>query len=85
MEKIVKAAEGAKKDGYEFIHSVVKSEGGKPLYNVLSVDIIIKLGKWLPAKLQQIPDTENQWGVKVWDKLPPKSISKPDALRRYGK
>ncbi len=82
-DKIVKAAEGAKRDGYDFMTAVIKSDNGKPLYHVVSIDIIIRLGKWMPSKLQKIPDKKDQWGVKVWDKIPPKSISKAEALRKY--
>ena len=86
MNKLVKAAEGAKKDGYEFMSVVVKKEygTGKALYHVANIDVILQFGKWVPAKIEKIPESKD-WGVKVYYELPPKTISKADALRRYGK
>lgn len=83
-KKLIKAAKGAKKDGYEFMSVVVKQENKQRLYHISSIDVILQFGEWVPAKIQQIPDSTD-WGVKVYKELPPKTISKADALRRYGK
>ena len=78
MSKIIKAAEGAKKDGYEFLSVVIK----KGQYHICSIDVILQFGKWVPAKIEKVPDSED-WGVRVYKEIPPKTISKADALRKY--
>lgn len=80
-KKLVKAAEKAKENGYEFIHTVVKYEGGKPLYHIVNIDVILQLGKWLPAESKFLED--GSFGTKVWTNLPEKSISKANALTLY--
>lgn len=84
-KKLIKAAEAAKAAGYEVAYSLVKIENGKRLYHLVSIDVIIKFGRWLPAKVQLIPDSNGASGVKVYAELPPKSISKSDAIRRFGR
>jgi len=83
-KKLIKAAKEAKKNGYEFMSVVVKREYGtsKPLYHIVSIDVILRFGKWVPAKIQQLPESTD-WGVKVHYELPPKTISKAEALRKY--
>ena len=94
MNKIlVRAAEGAKKDGYEFMSTVVKKEQGELLYHLVSIDVILQFGYWPPAKIEILPPLEvagqggmieiPQHGVKVYKKLPEKTISKSVALRKY--
>ena len=92
-KKLIQAAEGAKRDGYDFLSTIVKYENGRPLYHVVSIDVILKFKEWPPAKIEimeplkvvaegkevEIP----QHGVKVFRKLPEKTISKTEALRRY--
>lgn len=80
-KKLIKAAETAKERGYEFIHTVVKYEGGKPLYHVVNIDVILQLGKWLPAESKFLENGD--FGTKVWADLPEKSISKVNALSIY--
>ena len=80
-----KTAEKAKAAGFDFIYSVIKSENGRRLYHLVSCDVIIKFGKWIPASIQLIPDGNGASGVKVYAELPPKSIRKSDAIRRFGK
>lgn len=80
-KKLIKAAEKAKEHGYEFIHSVVKYEGGKPLYHVVNIDVILRFGKWLPAESKFLENGD--FATKVWKDLPEKSISKVNALSLY--
>jgi hypothetical protein len=82
-EDAAKIAERAKADGYEVIYSIIKTENFKPLYHLMSVDIVIRFGKWIPAKVQNIPDSDGLYGVKVYKALPEKSISKLEAIRKY--
>jgi len=86
--KIVTAAEGAKKDGYDFITSVVKNENGKPLYNIVRIDDIIRFRAWNPASIIILPPVDGQpprQGVRVWEHKPENSIDRVDALRKYCK
>ena len=93
-EKLIKAAEEAKKDGYEVMFSIVKYENKKPLYHLVNIDVLLKFGKWPAAKIEILPVRKiytvkgeetviYQHGVKVWKDLPEKSINKSEALRKY--
>lgn len=74
--KIVKAAKEAKKQGYEFISSVVKSHFNTVYYNVNSVEDIISEGKWIPA-----PRNES-YGYRIGtSSVPENTISRVNAFR----
>ena len=80
-KKLIKAAEEARKDGYEYMHSLIIIEKGKPLYHVVNIDLLIRFGRWLPASIKIMEDGNP--GVRVTDKLPEKSISRANALSKY--
>jgi len=80
-KQLVRAAEGAKAAGYEFMTAIVKKQDEKLLYNVVSIDHILKFGEWSPAESKILEGGLH--AVKVWDKVPEKSISKSEALRKY--
>ena len=86
--KLVKAAEGAKKDGYEFMSVIVKYESKKPLYHLVAIDVILKFEEWPPARAKLItPEdgTKPFMGIKLWTKSPEKTIAKSEAIRKYCK
>ena len=84
-DKIVKAAEGAKKAGFNFIYSLIMETKGKRVYRVVHVDDIILQGNWLPATPHLIKNEngKEQPVVHGTDVLPPKSISRSEALRKF--
>lgn len=86
-DKLVKAAEGAKAAGYEFLSALIMVKEGKRLYNVVHVDDIIRIGHWLPASIRLVKnETGKEQPVFVaTDTLPEKHIDKSEALRRFGK
>ena len=93
-KKLIKATEGAKKAGYEFMSTVIKKEKDETLYHLVSIDVILQFQKWPTAKIE-ILETRKvtlangrelefpQHGVRVYKKLPEKTISKAEALRKY--
>ena len=85
--RLVKAAEGAKAAGYEFLSALIMVKEGKRLYNVVHVDDIIRIGHWLPASIRIIKNAEGKEQPVFFatDTLPEKHIDKSEAVRRFGK
>lgn len=84
-KKLIKAAEAAKKAGYEVVYSLVKIEKGVRLYHLVILETVIKFRRWFPASVQIIPDSNGSSGVKVYKEIPEKSISMTEMLRRFGR
>lgn len=84
-DKIVKAAEGAKKAGFNFLYSLVMKAGEKHVYRVVHVDDIILQGRWLPATPHLVKNANGNEHlvVSATDVLPPHSISRSEALRKF--
>lgn len=84
-DKIVKAAKGAKKDGYEFIYSLIMKQNKQRVYHTVHVDEIILYRKWRPASVMFIKDKNGKETpvVNGTASLPKKAISKAEALRKY--
>ena len=85
--RLVKAAEGAKAAGYEFLSALIMVKEGKRLYNVVHVDDVIRIGHWLPATVRLVKDAESKEQLIFFatDILPEKHIDKSEALRRFRK
>ena len=85
--KLVKAAEGAKKAGYNYLSAMIMSKSGKRFYNVVHVDDIIRIGAWIPSSIKVVKNEigKEQAIFQTTDILPEKSINKAEALRRFGK
>lgn len=78
MSKIVRAAEQAKRDGYDYIASVVKQVYSTTYYNVVHVDRIINGGGWPAAPIKSFG-----WHGRIGQSdLPAKTILRTAALRR---
>lgn len=45
----------AKEQGYIYMASVVKSIFNTTYYHIVSIDDVIKAGKWIPADVVQFP------------------------------
>ena len=85
--KLVKAAEGAKKAGYNYLASIIMVKDGKRLYNIIHVDDLIRIGKWIPASIRIVKNDQGkeQAVFQATDTLPERTINKAEALRRFGK
>ena len=76
--KILSAAIMAKENGYKFMASVVKSHFTTTYYHVVSIDAIIKTGKWIPANFGQ---TESGAHCRLGQsQLPDKTILRTTAI-----
>lgn len=79
--KIIKAAEAAKKDGYEFLTSVVKSHFATTYHHVVRINDVLAAGKWIPAGgVQFASGARGAFGVSS---VPAKSINKTSAILKY--
>jgi hypothetical protein len=77
-KKIITAAKAAKKDGYEYITSVVGSKYHTTYHHVNTIDAVIKNG-WDPA-----PRHYHGWRMGITTaQLPEKCINKTDAIAKY--
>ena len=85
--KLVKTAEEAKKAGYNYLTSIIMVKDGKRLYNIVHVDDLIRIGKWLPASIRIVKNDQGkeQAVFQATDTLPERAINKAEALRRFGK
>lgn len=82
INKLARAALAAKRDGYEYMTSVVK-QYKTTTYNVVHIDAVINTGKWIPP-----PFSTYAWDGKVCittRRLPKRSINKSDTIRIYFK
>ena len=86
-KKLVTAAIKAKVDGFEFIYSLVMIKDGRRLYNVNSINDILFRGNWQASTPKVVKDDKGITAtvINVTDRLPPKSISRTEVLRKYGK
>lgn len=81
--KIVQAAIKAREDGYKYMASVVKSVYSTTYYHVVPIDEIIAAGRWIKATVIQHP---RGWHGRVGiPYLPPDTIRKDEAIRKYCK
>jgi hypothetical protein len=78
MKKIIMAAKKAKKDGYKYMTSVVRSKYTTTYHHVNDIDDVIENG-WAPA-----PRHLHGWRMGVTTaQLPEKCINKSDAIAKY--
>ena len=81
MKKITRAAIEAKKDGYKYMTSVVKSYKNTTYHHVVDIDRVINNDGWIPA-----PFNNCGWSGRIGiatNKLPEGCINKSDAIREY--
>lgn len=83
-QKLYQAALKAKKDGYEYFTSIVKSHKATTYHHYVSIDRIIDNGgKWIPANFNSY-----RWRGRVGvttKQLPENCINKSIAIRKYCK
>lgn len=82
QSKIIKAAIAAKKDGFVYMSSVVKSHFSTIYHNVNLIDDVILNGKWIAC----VKGSYNGWHGPIGiSKLPEKCINKSEAINKYCK
>jgi hypothetical protein len=70
---LIKGAKIAKKNGYEYVYSIVKNYKGTEYCHVIKIDDVLRAAKWIPAPFKRGFGWVGRWGVT---KVPPKSISR---------
>lgn len=80
--KVVRAAIAAKRDGYEYMTSIVKQHMSTTYHNVQLIEDIISAGGWIPCRQGWVGNWYGPKGVSTAN-LPEKSINKSFAIRRY--
>jgi len=71
MSKLIEQVTKAKASGYLYISSVVKNLYVTTYYHVVSIEDVLKAGKWIPA--QRV-----QFGNGAWGRQGVTSIHVPD-------
>lgn len=80
---IIKAAEWAKKQGFIYMSSTVKSHFKTVYYHVVKIDDILSVGKWIPAQKTQF--SSGAHGRLGTINVPEKTIERQMALRSIQK
>jgi hypothetical protein len=83
MNKTLKAAIAAKKDGYKYMTSLVKSKFNTRYHHIVRIDDVIESEKWIPAPHVQF--SSGAHGPAGSSTVPPKSINKGEAIIKYCK
>lgn len=83
MNSIVEKARLAKRLGYEYAASVVRSKYRTTWYHVVRLDDIIEAGKWIPAPIGEWPTADGQgyWYGRLGQReLPQSTILRQEML-----